>query len=142
MTTIRARCPHCGEVDMTPDAIELAVRGDTGTGSYRFICPACLTLVQKRADRKIVDLLSSVGVSVAAAGAPSLLDEIGASSSGTTTMFDMPYDPPSPPPAEHPPFTYDDLITFHFLLEDDTWLAEMIGKASGTKERRRRPRRG
>jgi hypothetical protein len=141
MTTIRARCPHCGEVDMTPDAIELAVRGDTGTGSYRFICPACLTLVQKRADRKIVDLLSSVGVSVAAAGSPSLLDELDTPGSGTSTMFDMPYDPPRPADPGHPPFTYDDLITFHFLLEDDAWLAEMVGRATPSNERRRRPRR-
>lgn len=127
---------------MTPDAIELAVRGDTGTGSYRFICPACLTLVQKRADRKIVDLLSSVGVSVAPTGSPSLLDEIDRPDPGSSPMFEMPYDPPTPPEAGRSPFTYDDLISFHFLLEDDDWLAEMIGGAAPAPGRRRRPRRG
>ena len=127
---------------MTPDAIELAVRGDTGTGSYRFICPACLTLVQKRADRKIVDLLSSVGVSVAPTGAPSLLDEIDGTDPGSSPMFEMPYDPPRPAEAGRSPFTYDDLISFHFLLEDDDWLAEMIGGTAPSTGRRRRPRRG
>jgi hypothetical protein len=136
MTTIRARCPHCGEVDMTPDAIELAVRGDTGTGSYRFICPACLTMVQKMADRKIVDLLSSVGVSVSPAAAASLLDGSEARTErSTTALFEMPFEPRRPTEAGRSPLTYDDLISFHFLLEDDEWLADAIGRAAPDQSR-------
>ncbi len=137
---------------MSPDAIELAVRGDTGTGSYRFICPACMTLVQKRADRKIVDLLSSVGVSMAPASAPSLLEglegyqEAPASASGGGSgsgagVFEVPFEPLRPAAAAHPAFTYDDLLNFHFLLEDDAWLAEMIGEPAADQARRRRPKR-
>jgi hypothetical protein len=141
MTTIRARCPQCGEVDMSPDAIELAVQHDTGTGSYRFICPACMTLVQKRADRKIVDLLSSVGVSVAAS-VPSMLDDLeGAGASRSQAMFEMPYEPVRPGQPGRSPFTYDDLISFHFLLEDDEWLAQMIGEPASGGGKRRRPKR-
>jgi hypothetical protein len=141
MTTIRARCPQCGEVDMAPDAIELAVRGDTGTGAYRFVCPACMTLVQKRADRKIVDLLSSVGVSVAQPGTPSLLDGLEELPSRPEShLFEVPFDQLRAPAA--PPFTYDDLLSFHFLLEDDAWLEEMIRTASPEQPgRRRRTRR-
>src|SRR5205807_388552 len=103
MTTIRARCPHCGEVDMAPDAIELAVRGDTGTGSYRFICPACMTLVQKRADQKIVDLLSSVGVSVATPSSPSLFEGIDdVDVPAPSGMFEMPFEPRKPSAPEGP----------------------------------------
>lgn len=128
---------------MTPDAIELAVRGDTGTGSYRFICPACLTLVQKRADRKIVELLSSVGVSVSVAAAS--LFEAGERGDGgeapSAAMFEMAYEPRRPTEPGHGPLTYDDLISFHFLLEDDAWIAEAIGGVSPEPERPRRPQR-
>src|SRR5207302_2813906 len=135
------------EVDMAPDAIELAVRGDTGTGSYRFICPACMTLVQKRADQKIVDLLSSVGVSVATPSSPSLFEGIDdVDVPAPSGMFEMPFEPRKPSAPEGPgrsPFTYDDLITFHFLLQDDEWLAEMIGGGKAKEPgRRRRPKRG
>src|SRR5438067_13175385 len=130
MTTIRARCPHCGEVDMTPEAIELAVRDDTRTGSYRFICPACLTLVEKRADRKIVDLLSSVGVTVTAgtAGHPSLLDELPNPTTEPRPEID----------AALVPFTYDDLISFHFFLQDDDQVAETISTWGRLRSRRRK----
>lgn len=128
---------------MSPEAIELAVRGDTGTGSYRFVCPACMTLVQKRADRKIVDLLSSVGVSVAQAGTPSLLDGFEELSHHPSEagLFEVPADRYRPAGPERPPFTYDDLLSFHFLLEDDAWLAEMIKAGAPEPGRRRRPKR-
>jgi hypothetical protein len=142
MTTIRARCPHCGEVDMSPEAIELAVRGDTGTGSYRFVCPACMTLVQKRADRKIVDLLSSVGVSVAQSGTPSLLDGFEElERPRESTLMEVPVEHLRQGAADSPAFTYDDLLSFHFLLEDDAWLAEMVRSAMPEQTRRRRPKR-
>jgi len=57
MTTIRTTCPRCGEVDMGPEAISLAVRSNGREGSYRFTCPNCEDDVEKRADRKIVALL-------------------------------------------------------------------------------------
>ncbi len=127
---------------MSPEAIELAVRGDTGTGSYRFVCPACMTLVQKRADRKIVDLLSSVGVSLAQAGTPSLLDGYeelpGRPEAG---LFEVPPDRYRPAGPARPAFTYDDLLSFHFLLEDDAWLEEMIRTSTPEPGRRKRPKR-
>lgn len=127
---------------MTPDAIELAVRGDTGTGSYRFICPACMTLVQKRADRKIVDLLSSVGVSRSSVSGPTLFDGVDDDDpSAGSTMFEMPFEPRRPSEPGRSPLTYDDLISFHFLLEDDEWVAQMMGEATPATKRRRRPRR-
>lgn len=126
---------------MTPDAIELAVRDDTGTGSYRFICPACLTLVQKRADRKIVDLLSSVGVSRSAVSGATLFDGIdGDDPTAGSTMFEMPFEPRRPSEPGRPPLTYDDLISFHFLLEDDEWVAQMMGTVTPDPKRRRRSR--
>jgi hypothetical protein len=116
MTTIRTTCPRCGEVDMTPAAILLSVRDETGEGCYRFLCPTCLDPVEKPADRKIVALLISAGVDFA--------DTVG------TDLYD---DEPTEAPAEQsgprysgPPFTMDDLLDFHMLLQDDKELTAAL----------------
>lgn len=96
---------------MGPEAILLSL-GSTGReGTYRFTCPTCQDRVEKRADRKIVALLVSAGVDVAGpapAGQPQQpeLEEV----TPEVARTDVP---------EGPPLTYDDLIEFHFLLEDD-----------------------
>ncbi len=106
MTTIRTNCPTCGEVDMSPEAVLLSVRDIAGEGSYRFSCPECRKTVEKPADRKVVALLLSAGVE---------LDE--------EREERFPVSPPDTAMYEErpggPPFTVDDVITFHFLLADD-----------------------
>jgi hypothetical protein len=115
MTTIRATCPRCGEVDMTPEDILLSVRTGGREGRYRFVCPSCEESVEKRADRRIVALLVSAGVDVASV--VSSLTEIGA-----RPDVDHTEDPRRP----LPPFTNDDLERFHELLRDDRWPAEFL----------------
>jgi predicted RNA-binding Zn-ribbon protein involved in translation (DUF1610 family) len=114
MTTIRTTCPQCGEVDMTPESILLSIRDRSGEGSYSFSCPTCLHTIEKPADRKVAALLLSAGVEVA--------DE---------AHTDVYADPELPgfeaeqniEPLEQrpggPPLTFDDLIEFHFLLNDE-----------------------
>jgi hypothetical protein len=125
MTTIRTTCPRCGEVDMGPEAISLSVRSSGREGSYRFTCPRCDDAVEKRADRKIVALLVSAGVD---------LEPRGGSDTGDT-LFDQ--DPErTAEPLEHAPsgpaFTADDVIEFHFLLEDDAYLREFLAGSDGS----------
>lgn len=115
MTVIRAACPTCGEVDLNPDAVLLHVlEGDSG-GIYSFVCPTCREDVEKWADRQIIGLLRSAGVAVE--------DPSG--------------HPSGPRPAEteanprerlrtRPAFTLDDLIDFHFLLQDDRYIEESL----------------
>jgi predicted RNA-binding Zn-ribbon protein involved in translation (DUF1610 family) len=117
MTTIRTTCPRCGEVDMGPEAISLSVRGNGREGSYRFVCPSCSDDVEKRADRKIVALLVSAGVDLdrdEPVPHPELfdVDEGGSLISG-------------------PPLTIDDIIEFHFLLEDDSYIREFLASSDG-----------
>ena len=119
MTTIRTTCPRCGEVDMGPEAISLSVRSSGRDGSYRFTCPRCDDSVEKRADRKIVALLVSAGVD---------LEPRGSSEAGET-LFDQ--EPIATIEAlEHamdgPAFTIDDVIEFHFLLEDERYLNKFL----------------
>jgi predicted RNA-binding Zn-ribbon protein involved in translation (DUF1610 family) len=118
MTTIRTTCPRCGEVDMGPESILLQVVRGGREGTYRFECPACMEPVEKRADRKIVALLVSAGVDVA--------------SRGTTTaeLFDTEPDTPSDDPRDLPPaaraFTIDDIIDFHFSLQDEDYIRDFL----------------
>ena len=108
MTTIRATCPDCGEVEMEAQAITLSVRETDGEGSYSFTCPSCSNLVEKPADRKVVMLLLSAGVDV---------DRL------TVAASDLEAHP------EGPPLTADDLIDFHFLLEREDWFTQLAATA-------------
>ena len=108
MTTIRATCPTCGEVGLTPDEIELRVDdSDSSSSYYAFACPSCFGTVRKPADERVVRLLISGGVEVQ----------------------DMV--PDGPPPRrlserfEGPEITHDDLLDFHALLEREDWFDQL-----------------
>ncbi|HEX6230406.1 MAG TPA: hypothetical protein VF029_01680 [Actinomycetota bacterium] len=121
MTTIRTTCPRCGEVDMGPENILLLVARGGREGTYRFTCPTCMDAVEKRADRKIVALLVSAGVDVAGRGATAteeLIDDLS---------DEALEDPRGALPAG-PAFTIDDLIDFHFRLQDDSYIREFLAR--------------
>lgn len=102
MTTIRATCPTCGEVGLTPEEMELHVDPNGyRQASYNFDCPGCLTVVTKPADERIVRLLASGGVPVREWAPPRHLPD-------------------------GPKFTFDDLLDFHALLETDGWFDELL----------------
>ncbi len=106
MTTIKATCPHCGEITLTPPDIDLRVdaSGEQGS-SYAFACPSCEGYVRKPADERIVRLLISGGVEVLE---------------------------PEPEPEtrfEGPALTYDDLLDFHTMLADDAWLDALLSES-------------
>lgn len=101
MTTIRATCPTCGEVGLTPGQVDLRVDPTGAHASYyAFDCPTCRTVVRKPADERIVRLLASGGVEVRH------LVVLSARPGG-------------------PPLTHDDLIDFHALLGSDHWFDEL-----------------
>ena len=105
---------------MGPDAISLSVRSNGREGSYRFTCPSCADDVEKRADRKIVALLVSAGVDIdhdeVEEGIPHPelfdVDQGGSLITG-------------------PALTIDDVIEFHFLLEDDAYIREFLASSGG-----------
>lgn len=116
MTTIRTTCPRCGEVDMTPESILLSIRDSAGEGSYRFSCPTCMNTIEKPADRKVVALLLSAGV------------ELDDEAALEAELEQSPIETHRP----GPPFTVDDLITFHYLLQDDRELFRALEGADGS----------
>lgn len=58
MTTIRARCAVCGDVDMPHTDVWLM----DGGKEYGFTCPGCSEGRVKKTDRKIHALLRTAGV--------------------------------------------------------------------------------
>ena len=108
---------------MGPEAILLSVRQNGKEGSYRFTCPNCADDVEKRADRKIVALLVSAGVDI---------DQGAGEIDGGQLLFDEDdvEDPRGPLP-QGPPFSIDDVIEFHYLLEDDRYIAEFVASSGG-----------
>src|SRR5437868_8052419 len=62
MTTIKATCPTCGEVELTADDLTLMVCSQAPLSYYAFRCPRCIEEVRKPADDHIISLLVSGGV--------------------------------------------------------------------------------
>src|SRR3954465_13096796 len=62
MTTIKASCPSCGDVELTPQQVRLVVCSVKAWSYYAFTCTSCLEEVRKPAGRDVVALLISGGV--------------------------------------------------------------------------------
>jgi hypothetical protein len=110
VASIRATCPTCGDVDLTIDQVKVLVCSETNDGSYCFRCPTCTVAVSKPADHEVVDLLLGAGVPLALWNLPAELTE---AKSG-------------------PAINYDDVLEFHFRLQDDSWLEAMMQAAPPT----------
>lgn len=101
MTTIKASCPGCGEVELTSEDVTLRVASHAPLSYYQFTCPQCQDLVRKPADDHIVSLLMSGGV-------PAEVWEVPAEALE---------------PRGGPDLTYDDLLDFVLQLGRDDLLA-------------------
>lgn len=108
MTTIKATCPRCGEVELTPDDLELRVCTHAPASYYAFDCPVCKDRIQKPADDRVVQLLISGGVRASVWELPEELSECH----------------------DGPVFTFDDLLDFHLLLEQPDWFERLVRVAS------------
>jgi uncharacterized protein YlaI len=110
VTTIRASCPTCGDVELTVKDVTVRVCAEDNSGTYSFICPECAHAVSKPAEPRIVDLLVSSGVRMSVWHLPA-------------EMFE--------PHAAGDVISHDDLLDFHELLEDDGWFSRLSGMVHG-----------
>ena len=62
MTTIRATCGTCGDVELTTADVQVMISEESGEGTYSFRCPHCEAVVVKGSPRHTIDLLVSAGV--------------------------------------------------------------------------------
>ena len=101
MTTIKASCPTCGEVELTPADVALMVCSHAPLSYYAFDCPTCTEEVRKPADDHVVSLLVSGGV--------------------PAQVWDVPAEVLEPRAGAA--LTYDDLLDFALQLGDSDLLA-------------------
>lgn len=107
MTTIRASCGECGDVELTTDDVEVRVCTDDNKGTYSFECPGCGIAVTKPAEERIIELLVASGVRLSIWSNPAELLE----------------------PHSGAPINHDDLLDFHALIEGD--LMAELKRATG-----------
>jgi hypothetical protein len=62
MTTIKASCPSCGDVELTSAQVRLVVCSIQDWSFYAFTCHTCHDEVRKPAANDVVTLLQSGGV--------------------------------------------------------------------------------
>ncbi|HWL34607.1 MAG TPA: hypothetical protein VNQ77_00300 [Frankiaceae bacterium] len=94
MTTIKASCPGCGEVELTSKDVTLMVCNHAPQSYYTFTCPKCSDAVRKPADDHVVSLLMSGGV--------------------RAEVWELPAE--ALEPKAGPVLTYDDLLDFALQL--------------------------
>ncbi len=103
VTTVRANCPDCGDVEMMIDMIRLLCCASTGDCSYTFLCPTCRLRVATPAILRVVDALRSGGVNEERWELPAELTEV----------------------KYGPAITHDDLLSFHYLLQTEDWMRQV-----------------
>ena len=64
MTTIKASCPSCGDVELTPQQVRLVVCTVADWSYYSFNCGSCTDEVRKPAGIDVIALLQAGGVPV------------------------------------------------------------------------------
>jgi uncharacterized protein YlaI len=104
VTTIRASCPTCGDVELTIPDVTVRVCAADNRGAYTFRCPDCRGAVAKDAEPRIVDLLVSSGVKLEVWQLPAEI-----------------YERRSGDPIDH-----DDLLDFHALLQSGGWFDRLL----------------
>jgi predicted nucleic-acid-binding Zn-ribbon protein len=62
VTTIKASCPHCGDVELVPAQVSLVICTVPHWSYYTFSCARCQHEVHKSAEPDVVQLLLSGGV--------------------------------------------------------------------------------
>ena len=107
-TTIKASCPGCGEVELTPDDVSLMVCSTPSLSYYAFECPTCVTEVRKPADDHVVSLLVSGGV--------------------PAQVWDLPAE--AVEAKDGPALTYDDLLDFALHLGTTDLLASLAASTA------------
>jgi hypothetical protein len=106
-TVIKASCHDCGDVELRVRDLEVRVCTQDEQGTYVFRCPSCQMSVVKPAEQRIVDMLVATGVPLVEWELPAELFE----------------------PRSGLPISYDDLIDFHHLLQEDGWFDSVVASS-------------
>lgn len=103
---------------MVANEISLRLDASGDRGEYGFVCPGCSDPVSKPANRKTVALLIAAGVEPALTDAADMIERPV-----------LPIEDRGPDPVARA-FTLDDVIAFHYLLQDDSAISELFSLES------------
>jgi DNA-directed RNA polymerase subunit M/transcription elongation factor TFIIS len=109
MARVRATCDHCGDTELSIEAVSVRICREDHDGTYSFRCPECGASHEKGASRRTLDLLVSSGADVTFWSVP------------VERLVDMGIGP----------LTHDYLLEFHERLQDDAGLAAALGELVG-----------
>lgn len=109
MTVIKASCPICGDVELTPREVRLVTSNLPERAYYSFYCDGCGDLVRKPAGEEVIRLLTVGGVVAEHLHVPAEALE------------------------EHrgPAISWDDVIDFSAWLDTATTIVEAAAVAPG-----------
>ena len=111
MTHLQAHCPFCGyEGPLSPSDVLLLSQDDSPRTRVRFRCMACDHRVSVVVNHRIASILEANGARRVAEGYPA------------HEMREA--------PRPDPPFTYDDLLDLHLLLEQPDWFERFLESGS------------
>jgi hypothetical protein len=106
---LRVRCPRCGlHAQLAQSEVVLRLAPGAGDSRFSFVCRFCVMVVTRVADRRTIVLLHAAGVE---------LDDSGDG-----------YPEVRP---DGPPFTRDDLLTFHERLDSDDAFKQLDPSSDG-----------
>jgi len=106
MARVRATCDHCGDTELSIDAVSVRICREDHDGTYAFNCPECNQAHEKEASRRTLDLLVASGSSVTFWSVP------------VERLVDI----------NVGPLTHDHLLDFHDTLQDDAAIAAALGE--------------
>lgn len=105
MARVRATCDHCGDTELSIEAVSVRICREDHDGTYAFHCPECDRSHEKEASRRTLDLLVASGADVTFWSVPvERLVDLGVG-----------------------PLTHDHLLDFHDKLQDDDAIAAALG---------------
>jgi predicted RNA-binding Zn-ribbon protein involved in translation (DUF1610 family) len=109
MTVIKASCPICGDVELTPRQVRLVTSNVPERSYYSFLCDGCGQQVRKPAGEEVIRLLTVGGVVAERLYVPAeaLEDHRG------------------------PVLNWDDVIDFSAWLDTATTIAEAAASVKG-----------
>lgn len=109
MARVRATCDHCGDTELSIEAVSVRICREDHDGTYAFACPECERSHEKEASRRTLDLLVASGAAVTFWSVPvERLVDLGVG-----------------------PLTHDHLLDFHDKLQDDAGIAAALGELVG-----------
>lgn len=103
MTTVRATCDRCGDVEFTTADVHVRTCLDTDDSTYVFACPICGGANAKDASPDVVAVLVQAGVEHVEWHLPAELREVHRGAA----------------------LSHDDLIAFHEELADEHWFERL-----------------